>query len=242
MNQVNMDPIASYLGAWTVSLNLSSILLRLALSFLFSSVIGCERSNKRHSAGLRTFILVSLGSTTAMMTDLYLIATAGEVFPALSTAAGIGIATISTYSILYSSKSQIKGLTTAAGLWTSSILGLAVGCGLYTLSAAGFIAVLCSLALLPSLEVYLKNRSNHFEVHLELKDKHDLHDFITTIRKLGLTIDDIELNPAYLNSGLSVFSISLTIIATELKKYKTHNEIIEALKTLGYISYIEEIH
>jgi putative Mg2+ transporter-C (MgtC) family protein len=160
---------------------------------------------------------------------------------ALSTAAGIGVAIISTYSILYSSKSQIKGLTTAAGLWACSFLGLATGCGLYTAAAAGFAAVLCTLSLLPSLEIYLKNRSNHFEIHLELKDKHNLHDFITTIRKLGLIIDDIELNPAYLNSGLSVFSISLTIIAPELKKYKTHREIIDALKTLEYISYIEEI-
>ncbi|MCI1723442.1 MAG: MgtC/SapB family protein [Lachnospiraceae bacterium] len=241
MKQIITDPIAGWFGTWSISLNAASILLRIAVSFFLSAVIGCERSNKRHSAGLRTFILVSLGSCTAMMTDIYLAENAGALFPALSTAAGIGVAIISTYSILYSSKSQIKGLTTAAGLWACSFLGLATGCGLYTAAAAGFAAVLCTLSLLPSLEIYLKNRSNHFEIHLELKDKHNLHDFITTIRKLGLIIDDIELNPAYLNSGLSVFSISLTIIAPELKKYKTHREIIDALKTLEYISYIEEI-
>lgn len=91
------------------------------------------------------------------------------------------------------------------------------------------------------MEKYLKDRSNHFEIHLELNEKHSLWDFITTIRRLGLIIDDIESNPAYVGSGLSVFSISLTITKAELKKYKTHAEIIQALGTLDYVSYIEEI-
>ena len=88
----------------------------------------------------------------------------------------------------------------------------------------------------------MKNRSNHFEIHLELKNASYLTNFIDTIRKLGLKIDDIESNPAYLNSGLSVYTISLTIVKDELKKFKTHEEIIEALKTIPYISFIEEIN
>lgn len=101
--------------------------------------------------------------------------------------------------------------------------------------------MLCCLSLLPSFEIYLKDRSNHFEIHLELKDRHDLQSFIATIRKLGLKIDDIESNPAYLNSGLSVFSMALTITGEELKKYKKHNEIIDVLSTLDYVYHIEEI-
>ena len=63
-----------------------------------------------------------------------------------------------------------------------------------------------------------------------------------TVRELGLRIDDIEQNPAYLNSGLSVYTISLTVASAELKKYKKHSEIIEALRSLKYISYIEEMN
>ena len=101
--------------------------------------------------------------------------------------------------------------------------------------------LLCSLALFPQLEMLLKNRSNHFEIHLELKNKANLQDFVTTIRRLGLRIDDIESNPAYLNSGLSVYSVSLTIQSAELKKYKSHGEIIEALSSLEYVHHIEEM-
>ena len=57
----------------------------------------------------------------------------------------------------------------------------------------------------------------------------------------GLRIDDIEANPAYANSGLSVYSISISIDSEELKKYKTHTEIIEALRSLDYIYHIEEM-
>ena len=238
---LSSDPIALLLGDWASSLTTGAILLRILLSFLLSAAIGCERSNKRHSAGLRTFILVSLGSTAAMILDLYLHTLITSSFTLISAAAVIGIAIISTYSILFSSKSQIKGLTTAAGLWTSSVIGLTSGAGLYTVALASFAAVYCCLSLLPMLERYLKDRSNHFEIHLELRDKQDLQDFIATLRKLGMKIDDIESNPAYINSGLAVFSISLTITGAELKRYKTHTEIIEALSTLDYVSYIEEL-
>ena len=111
----------------------------------------------------------------------------------------------------------------------------------YTLAIASFLALICTLNLFPAIEHYLKNRSNHFEIHLELKKAANLQDFVATIRKLGVLIDDIELNPAYVNSGLSVYSISVSIVSGELKKYKTHKEIIEALSSLDYVYHIEEM-
>ncbi len=236
-----IDPIARLLGSWSAEINAASVLFRIALSFVFMAIVGWERARKRHSAGLRTFILVSLASTMSMLLDAYLAAMNHAPFPLVSAATVIGIAIISSNTILYSSKNQIKGLTTAVGLWMCSVIGLSIGGGFYTAAVAGFAVLLICLSRLPKLEIYLKDRSNHFEIHLELKDKHDLQDFITTIRKLGLKIDDIESNPAYINSGLSVFSISLTITGAQLQKYKKHSEIIEALSTLEYVSFIEEI-
>lgn len=236
-----IDPIASFLGPWAAQINLWTILLRIFLSVSLAAVIGCERSSKRHSAGLRTFILVSLASTIAMMLDLYISSGMEERSYMISAATVIAIAIISVNSMLFSSRNQIKGLTTSVGLWTCGIIGLSAGAGYYTVTLVSFAALLCSLSLFPAFEVYLKNRSNHFEVHLELKSSTYLQDFVTTIRKLGLTIDDIELNPAYVNSGLSVYSIAISISSEELKKYKTHREIIEALRTLEYVYHIEEM-
>ena len=239
---MNQDVIAGLLGPWSAELGLGAILLRAALSVLFSAVIGCERSSKRHSAGLRTFILVSITGTAAMLTDRLLMELAGVPVPVLSAAAVIGMATISGNSILFSSKNQIKGLTTSAGLWCCGLIGMALGAGLYTLSLVLFLVLLCSMSGLPVLEKHLKDRSNHFEVHLELKNKGDLAEFVATIRALGIRIDDIESNPAYIGSGLSVFSVSFTVTSPELKQYKKHTEIIEALRSLDYVYYIEEMN
>ena len=235
------DPIGNFLGAWATALTTPSIVFRVILSVLLAAVIGCERSSKRHSAGLRTFILVAFGSTSAMILDIFLISTYHISIPFLSAACIVSAAMISGNSILFSSRNQIKGLTTSAGLWATAIFGLTVGAGLYTVSLIAFAALIACLSLFPVLEKYLKDRSNHFEVHLELKNRSNLQDFVTTIRRLGLRIDDIEYNHAYLNSGLSVYSVSITIHSAELKKYKKHSEIIEALRSLEYVYYIEEM-
>ena len=235
------DFIAQYLGEWSIGINLYSVMFRIFLVVALSALIGCERSSKRHSAGLRTFIIVSLASAVSAMIDLCILERTEHGFPVISAAAVVSIAMISGNSILFSSKSQIKGLTTSAGLWACGVIGLSIGAGLYTLTLVSFIALLCCISQLPLIEAILKDRSNHFEVHLELKNTYNLQDFVTTIRKLGLKIDDIESNPAYLNSGLSVYSVSITISQRDFKKYRKHRDIIEALRSLDYIHYIEEM-
>ena len=241
MIQTIQDPIVGLLGAWAGEINIWSVLLRIACSAALSAVIGTERSSKRHSAGLRTFMLVSLGGTIAMMMDLWLYEQLKTGLFLLSVAAVISTTMIATNSLFISSRNQIKGITTSAGLLACCLLGVSLGAGFYMLTVIAAAAMLFSLSVLPSLEVELKDRSNHFEMHLELTSSLHLKEFVATIRELGLKIDDIETNPAYVNSGLSVYSISVSITKKELKKFKTHREIIDALATLEYVSHIEEI-
>ncbi len=235
------DPILQLLNISFDGLTIYSALIRLALSLVIGAVVGCERAKKRHSAGLRTFLLVTFSGTTAMLLDLFIMENTAVNLPILSGVAVISSAMLSGNSILYSSRSQIKGLTTSAALWVCSLLGVLCGTGLYTITIICSIILYVVLASIPRAEKYLKDRSNHFEVHLELKNKSNLQDFVATIRNLGLRIDDIESNPAYVGSGLSVYTITITISSKELKKYKSHSEIIEALKTLEYVSHIEEM-
>lgn len=236
-----IDPIASVLGDWSCGMNSASVFLRILLSFVFSAVIGCERSSKRHSAGLRTFIIAGIASTVSMLLDLYLTGQHRTELFLFSASSMLCVAVISIRSLMFSARGQIKGLTTAAGLWMCGVIGLALGVGLYFIGLIAFLALLCCLSWFPMAEKYLKNRSNHFEIHLELKDNRYLQNFVSTIRRLGLTIDEIERNTAYSGSGLSVYSIAISISSGELKKYKTHKEIIEALRSLEYIYHIEEM-
>lgn len=232
-----LDPIASTLGEWACSVTTGSVVLRLFLSLALSFALGCERSSKRHSAGLRTFVLIAFASTSAAVLDLIL----PSSIPLLSALTVVAVALVSVNSLLFSSRSQIKGLTTSACLWATVFMGFSSGFGLYTLTVIIFLFLIIIVAFFPPFERYLKNRSGHFEVHLELKETENLQDFVSVCRELGLRIDDIENNPAYRGSGLSVYTITLTITAAELKKFKTHDEIIKALSTLEYIYHIEEI-
>lgn len=235
------DPIIKALGAWAQELSLATILMRVCLSVVLSTIIGCERATKRHAAGVRTFVVTSLACTAAMLTDCCIAKESPAHLYLLSASAIVAVAIVSVNSVLYTSRNQIKGLTTSVALWATGIIGLTAGAGYVTITLVAFILLLISLSWMPGFETDLKNRSNFFEVHLELKSSQYLQEFMTTSRRLGLAIDDIELNPAYASSGLSVYSVSLSIKSAELKQYKTHKEIIEALGTLEYVYHIEEM-
>ncbi len=241
ISNLTSDFIGSLLGVWAVEINVWSIIFRIFLSFLCASIIGCERSSKRHSAGLRTFILVSCSCTVSMLIDVIISKNLTNYFYFISASSVISVSIMSVNSIVFSSKSLIRGLTTSVGLWACAILGLSFGAGLYVLGFVAFFMILLGLSVFPSIEGYLKDRSNHFEIHIELKNPKFLQNFVATLRELGIKIDDIEFNNAYLNSGLSVYYVAVTISSGSLKKYKTHKEIIQALSTLDYVYHIEEL-
>lgn len=150
------DPIASLLGDWSAELNLGSALLRIALIVFLAASIGCERSSKRHSAGLRTFVLAAFSATVSMLLDQYLYVLLGCKVPLLSAATLLAVTSVSANSILFSSRGQIKGLTTSAGLVSCCILGFATGAGLYTLTLIVYVFLLSILAGFPAFEAYLK--------------------------------------------------------------------------------------
>ncbi|MCR5223320.1 MAG: MgtC/SapB family protein [Lachnospiraceae bacterium] len=214
------------------------ILLRVVLAMVLGAVIGCERTNKRHSAGLRTFMLMGLASATAMILDQHLL---NNGIYLMSAALLVASATLSVHSLFRTSRNQILGLTTAVALWACCIIGMACGAGQYILAVFSTLLLLFSLTAMSALEGFLKNRSAHVEIHLELTESRYLNAFITTVRRLGLSIKDIELNRSYRETKLSVYTVVMTIENEQLKKNKTHREIIEALSSLEYVSHIEEI-
>lgn len=239
MNTTNfIDPLAKLLGVWSSELSFYSILFRFVISILFASLLGWERSNKRHSAGLRTFILITLLGTVCAVLDIALVKSGDTSLYLFSGLAILGGVVISGNSILFSAKKQIKGLTTSVALWLCLLLGIVIGLGYYLVAIVLAALMLVILIFFPMLEIFLKNKSNHFEIHLELKDKTKLQDIVFTLRKLDIRIDDLELNSAYLGTGLSVYTLSLTL---KNKKAGKHKEIVEALSSLDYVSYVEEI-
>lgn len=237
----HIDYIGELLGSWSQdTYNIWTVIFRITLAIVLSSIIGCERATKRHPAGLRTFILVAVGSAFAAFFDVYMLKTLNATVTFLSAASIIGMATISCNSILFSSKNQLKGLTTSVCLWATGIISLGIGFGLYTPALVGYIALILCMILFPNFESRMKRRSQHFEIHLELKHRESLQLFMSTVRKVGLKIDDLEYNPSYASAGIGVYTVKLTIADKEMQK-KRHSEILEALASLDDVLFIEEI-
>ncbi len=234
------DIIAHWLGEWSSGVNIFSTAFKTVIVILMAVILGCERARNRHAAGLRTFIVLSIGSMFAGIADLYFITVLGVSFSFMSAAVFIGISIITANTIVFSSKNQIMGLTTSIGVWSMSIISAILGFGLYVTALIGFAALMIGLLMFSGMERYIKNKSNHFEIHLELKSKNGLQEFIASARKFGLTVDNLELNPAYANSGLSVYTVKFTVVDKTLAK-QSHSDIIEALSVLDCVYFIEKI-
>ena len=237
-----VDPIIKFFNwDFLTDINLYSICLRLILAVICGGILGLERATKHHAAGFRTYILVCLGSTVAMITNEFLTKSTGSGDGARLGAQVIsGIGFLGAGTILVTSRNQIKGLTTAAGLWACACLGLSIGVGFYTLAICATFFVVSVLGILPVLESMFVKNSKRFEIHIEFQTRENLKLFVNTARTMGFQISSIEKNPAYASSGLSVYSIALKV---KNKKGKiNHKSFLEAFSNLEYVNYVELIY
>ena len=119
--------------------------LRVLAAAFVGAVIGYEREIRAKGAGMRTHVLVALGSALFMIVSQFGFDGAPR-FDAARVAAGVvgGLGFLGG-GIIMKTKNHVSGLTTAAGLWVTGSLGLAVGCGMYALSGICLVLVLVCL-------------------------------------------------------------------------------------------------
>lgn len=235
------DPLIDLINAeWLGKLTIWSILIRLALAVILGGVVGIERAAKRHAAGLRTYILVSLGAAIAMMTNefLYNYFEGGDTARlAAQVISGIGF--LGAGTIIISSRNRIKGLTTAAGLWATACTGISIGAGFYTLAILGTLTICLVLMFLPRFEYFVRDRARYIEYHIEFKGKDNIRDFIELARNEGIVVQSVEFNQAF--SSEAVFSYSF-ILEKQFKDKRNHKAIIDEFAKLPYILFIEELY
>ncbi|MDD4583442.1 MAG: MgtC/SapB family protein, partial [Eubacteriales bacterium] len=181
---------------WLYEINIYSIALRLFLALLFGGIIGLERGANKHQAGLRTHILVCIGATLAMLTNHYIFESITEnTDPARLGAQVIsGIGFLGAGLILVTSRNKVKGLTTAAGLWASACIGLALGIGFYSGAIVAGVLVFIVLALLPRVEVYFYNRSRLMSLYIELDSMNNMREFLNVVRNQNFIISETQVN------------------------------------------------
>ena len=174
-------------------MSLVTVLLRLLLAVLCGGAVGLERERKGRPAGFRTHILVCVGAVLCMMTNQYLLRFIGSTDTArLGAGVLTGISFLGAGTIMVTGQRQVKGLTTAAGLWASAAMGLAIGVGFYE-------AALLACAVIFIVERALQNvsrqrqRVKRMELYLELRDTHALGELIATLRSRNLKAEDVDI-------------------------------------------------
>lgn len=220
-------------------LTTASVAVRLVLATLFGSLVGVERANKRYAAGIRTFALVCLGSALATITGLYFAQMSGNMADSARIPAQLlcGIGFLGAGTIVVTDRKRVKGLTTAAGLWVTASMGIAIGAGLLWEALICLVLVLVTNYYLHYMTRYVETHTRTIELHIEFEKEAmtGLFDFIRD--ECGYTIDSVERRSEQpIIDGDTILHMEINMG----RKIK-HTVIINDIMELEGVHYVEEL-
>ena len=218
--------------------NLSATAFRLLLAMLFGGIIGLERGRRRRPAGFRTHILVCMGAALAMCISQYLAITLGQSTDISRLGAQVinGIGFLGAGTIVVTGRQQVKGLTTAAGLWASACMGLAIGAGYYECAVLACITIFLTITVLNNVEKLLTSRTKNMNINVTLGAVGQLPGVLDVLRSMNIKIFDVEITNV---RDLRVASPSV-IIEMKLPRSQPHADIITAVAAIEGVQSVEE--
>ena len=217
-------------------LTMGAIFLRILTAVILGGIIGRERGMKNRPAGLRTYMLVCLGACVVMIINQYAFQvynTGDPVRLGAQVVSGIGF--LGAGTIIVTSHNQIKGLTTAAGLWAAASIGLAVGIGLYEAAILAALAVYTVLTVLHNWEFRMRRRTRVAELYVELSPDSSLGSFIRRARENKLQLANIQREEEVLELKKQT---CFTVTVQGGSKLRA-DEILEIVRNFEEVSYTE---
>ena len=192
-----------------IEVNTIGSIYKLLLSMLLGAVVGFERRRKGQTAGVRTFSLISMGATLAMLLSIYVpqeylgLKNGDPGRIAAQVITGIGF--LGAGAIIQM-KGSVRGLTTAAGIWMVAIIGMAVGLGMYWLSVVASALILFILVLLEGIERRMSRGAESRIIRIRTNDiLHDISDYRAVLREHKIHLNnfyvdyDFDANETHLN-------------------------------------------
>lgn len=218
--------------------NLVSAFVRLTLATVCGGLIGIERIRKRRPAGFRTHTLVCIGSALTMIISQYLWSI-GQTTDLSRLGAQVinGIGFLGAGTIIVTGRQQVKGLTTAAGLWASACMGLAIGAGFYFGALVGCLLIILTTTLLSYFEGRIMSTARNMNIYVEFISTNDIGSIIEALKKMNIRIFDVEITKIRASDGLlpsAIFSIRLP------RKLK-HADVMATMSSVGGVQTVEEL-
>lgn len=222
-----ISAVIHYLGEF----NMVSVMLRLVLAVIAGGIIGNERGRHGRAAGLRTHILVCLGGALTSLISLYCFyirGIGGDIFriPA-SVVSGIGF--LGAGIIMVRNSNTVAGLTTAAGMWVTAIIGVAIGYGFYAGGVVTTLICIINATLLTKVE---HNRIRATSFYIEVHDMAKIHDVLEEVETVLNNDAFVEVTSA--KSGI-VGSIGFEVTTSN------RGNMDEIRKTLGKIDGVSYV-
>jgi len=215
-----------------------AIIVRILTAVLIGGIIGLERGLKNRPAGMRTYMLVCVGSCLIMLTNQYLYQVTNTGDPMrLGAQVVSGIGFLGAGTIMVTKHNQIKGLTTAAGLWSAAGVGLALGVGFYEAALTVGFAVFFILTGLQKLDTRMRRSARSAEVYIEFKESLGLGTLIRHLRGLNLEVRELQMERDEIHDvGCRA------IIATLYSKQRFHHEeLMDDIRSIEGVTFLEEL-
>lgn len=215
-----------------------SVVLRILSAVVVGGIIGLERGMKNRPAGLRTYMLVSVGSCLIMLTNQYIYQFTGAGDPMrLGAQVVSGIGFLGAGTIIVTKHNQIKGLTTAAGLWACAGVGLALGIGFYEGAVTASVGIYVILTILQRWERQMHRKSRVLEIYVELLNSVPLSEFTQALRSFNLNIEGLEFEP----DGAIQAETRAMVVALKSPKRQDCALLLEKIRKIEGVVYLEEL-
>lgn len=219
-------------------ISMLSIMVRAVLAVILGGVLGIERGRKNHPAGFRTYMLVCLGAAMVMMTNQYVYNEFGTSDPVRMGAQVIsGIGFLGAGTIMNTGKNQIRGMTTAAGLWTAACCGLAIGIGFYEMAIIGGVMVLAIMTIMQHMGTRIRQIRSNAELYIEFAAKEPFRNFIDYSREMNIDIFNVQMQKDKLGNERA---LSVILVAHSDDVIRS-DDIVDILGNGPGVEYIEEL-
>ena len=213
---------------------------------IFGGIIGLERGKKHRAAGFRTHMLVCIGAALTMILGEYEyeilktanLATGASVEVSRLSAQVInGIGFLGAGTVVVTGRQDVKGLTTAAGLWISACAGLAIGAGFYECVLLAFLLILLVVRVLPAVELSIVERSRYMNIYVEFDSPEHIAGIISHIKAENVHIFEVDMDHSRLDGKIRPNAV----LMLHLQQKKTHGKLLASLSEVEGIHLIEEL-
>ena len=188
-------------------LNFVSVALRLLLSALIGFSLGLERGRKRRPAGCRTYMLVCMGATLTLLLSQYEYIMVTTKWASIASEIGLrtdvsrfgaqvinGVGFLGAGTILVTGRREVKGLTTAAGLWASAIVGLACGAGFVECAIFATAVILFAEIVLIKFEFKFAKSSRLCTLYIEYTKPDTIQTVLEMMSERSLKVSNLEVS------------------------------------------------